>query len=209
MLMDNGYTEVAGAIVEERSHIRWGILEIRIGIKYSICHDMIFSRLPISKNPLPEVVKMAGKRVGIIDVGSKRVVFREAEATGILKLSKKSLNIVSKGKSIKGDVREASTVAAIQAVKETPRTIPHCHTVPVEGCSVQWEIEPTGLRCTVTVSTHWTTGVEMEALCGVSAGLLCAFDMLKSTEKDTNGQYHDTCIEGIRVSHKKKEQPHI
>ena len=151
---------------------------------------------------------MDGKRVGIVDIGSKRVVFREAEATGILKLSKKSLDIVSNGKSIKGDVREASTVAAIQAVKETPRTIPHCHTVPVEGCSVHWVIEPNGLICTVTVSTHWTTGVEMEALCGVSAGLLCAFDMLKSTEKDPNGQYLDTCIEGIRVLEKKKGQPH-
>ena len=86
--------------------------------------------------------------------------------------------------------------------------IPHCHTVPVEGCSVQWEIEPSGLRCTVIVSTHWTTGVEMEALCGVSAGLLCAFDMLKSTEKDSNGQYLDTSIEGIRVLHKKKGEPH-
>ena len=68
---------------------------------------------------------MDGKRVGIVDIGSKKVVFREAEATGILKLSKESLSIVSDGKSIKGDVREASTVAAIQAVKETPRTIPH------------------------------------------------------------------------------------
>ena len=151
---------------------------------------------------------MVGKRVGIVDVGSKKVIFREAKATGIVRLSKESLNIATNGKSIKGDVREASTVAAIQAVKETPRMIPHCHTVPVEGCSVQWEIEPTGLRCTVIVSTHWTTGVEMEALCGVSAGLLCAFDMLKSTEKDSNGQYLETSIEGIRVLHKKKGEPH-
>ena len=89
---------------------------------------------------------MVGKRVGIVDVGSKKMIFREAKATGIVRLSKASLNIVTNGKSIKGDVREASTVAAIQAVKETPRMIPHCHTVPVEGCSVQWEIEPTGLR---------------------------------------------------------------
>ena len=109
---------------------------------------------------------MVDKRVGIVNVGSKKMIFREAKATGIVRLSKESLNIVAEGKSIKGDVREASTVAAIQAVKETPRMIPHCHTVPIEGCSVQWEIEPTGLRCTVTVSTHWTTGVEMEALCG-------------------------------------------
>tara|TARA_B110000014_G_scaffold249658_1_gene225169 strand:+ start:555 stop:1013 length:459 start_codon:yes stop_codon:yes gene_type:complete len=152
---------------------------------------------------------MEDMRTGIVDVGSKEVVFREATATGILRLSQESLEIVSKGKSIKGDVREASTVAAIQAVKETSRTIPHCHPVPIEGCSVRWQIESSGLRCTVSVRTHWTTGVEMEALCGVSAALLCAFDMLKSSEKDSNGQYLDTCIEEISVLEKTKGQPHI
>ena len=166
------------------------------------------SRLPISKPPFPSIGNMVSKRVGIVNIGAKEVIFKEAKATGIVRLSNESLSIVADGKSIKGDVREASTVAAIQAVKETPRIVPHCHTVPVEGCSVQWEIEPSGLRCTVIVSTHWTTGVEMEALCGVSAGLLCAFDMLKSTEKDSNGQYLDTSIEGIRVLHKKKGEPH-
>ena len=147
---------------------------------------------------------MVEKGVGIVDVGSKKMIFREAKATGIVRLSKASLNIVTNGKSIKGDVREASTVAAIQAVKETPRMIPHCHTVPVEGCSVQWEIEPSGLRCTVIVSTHWTTGVEMEALCGVSTGLLCAWDMVKSLEKDSEGQYPSTNIRDIRVLEKRK-----
>ena len=82
--------------------------------------------------------------------------------------------------------------------------IPHCHTVPVEGCSVQWEVEPTGLRYNDSEHTLDNSEQEMEALCGVSAGLLCAFDMLKSTEKDSNGQYLDTSIEGIRVLHKKK-----
>ena len=172
-----------------------------------LCNHRI-SRLAISETPLALIGSMDEKRVGIVNVGSKKIIFREAKATGVVRLSESSLKIVTDGKSIKGDVREASTVAAIQAVKETPRLIPHCHTVPVEGCSVQWDVEPIGLRCTVTVSTHWTTGVEMEALCGVSAGLLCAFDMLKSTEKGPNGQYLDTSIEGIRVLHKKKGEPH-
>ena len=56
--------------------------------------------------------------------------------------------------------------------------------------------------------SHWNTGVEMEALCGVSAGLLCAWDMLKSIEKNSFGQYPDTGIEGIRVLEKNKQQPH-
>ena len=68
---------------------------------------------------------------GIVDVGSKPIIAREAVATGVLRLSPESLDIVKNGRSVKGDVREASTVAAIQAVKETPRVLPHCHPIPI------------------------------------------------------------------------------
>lgn len=144
---------------------------------------------------------------GIVDVGSKPILAREAVATGILVLSPDSLDVVANGRSPKGDVREASTVAAIQSVKETPRMLPHCHLIPIEGCTVAWDVEETGLRCTVSVRTHWNTGVEMEALCGVSAGLLCAWDMLKSFEKDENGQYPNSMINELRVISKKKSDP--
>ncbi|MEL0335919.1 MAG: cyclic pyranopterin monophosphate synthase MoaC [Euryarchaeota archaeon] len=145
---------------------------------------------------------------GIIDVGSKPIIAREAVATGLLHLSPASLDIVANGRSPKGDVREASTIAVIQAVKETPRILPHCHPIPIEGCTVDWSIEEDALRCTVTVRTHWTTGVEMEALCGVNAGLLCAWDMLKSAEKDNNGQYPVARINAVRVLKKSKGDPH-
>lgn len=145
---------------------------------------------------------------GIIDVGSKPIIAREAVATGLLHLSPASLDIVTNGRSPKGDVREASTIAVIQAVKETPRILPHCHPIPIEGCTVDWSIEEDALRCTVTVRTHWTTGVEMEALCGVNAGLLCAWDMLKSAEKDNNGQYPVARIDAVRVLKKSKGDPH-
>ncbi len=145
---------------------------------------------------------------GIIDVGSKPIVAREAVATGLLHLSLESLDIVANGRSPKGDVREASTVAAIQAVKETPRILPHCHPIPIEGCTVDWTIEEQALRCTVSVRTHWTTGVEMEALCGVNAGLLCAWDMLKSIEKDSKGQYPTAHLDGVQVVRKSKGDPH-
>ncbi|MBT3357521.1 MAG: cyclic pyranopterin monophosphate synthase MoaC [Euryarchaeota archaeon] len=141
---------------------------------------------------------------GIIDVGAKPVVAREAIATGLLILSEAGIDVVENGRSPKGDVREASTIAAIQAVKETPRMIPHCHPIPIEGCTVNWVVEENGVRCTVSVRTHWTTGVEMEALCGVNAGLLCAWDMLKSIEKDENGQYPTSLIEDVRVIKKSK-----
>ena len=144
---------------------------------------------------------------GIVDVGSKPIVEREAIATGIIMLKRESIDAVANGSSPKGDVREASTISAIQAVKETSRILPHCHPIPIEGCNVDWVLEERGLRCNVTVRTHWTTGVEMEALCGVSAGLLCAWDMLKPIEKDTGGQYPEVRIEDIRVLSKKKSHP--
>lgn len=147
---------------------------------------------------------MEKKIQGIIDIGSKPIVHRKATATGLVHLSSESKNAILNGEIKKGDVLEASTIAAIQAVKETPRIIPHCHPIPLEGCSVNWVWEDNSLRCTVEVSAHYRTGIEMEALTGVSAGLLCALDMVKSLEKDPNGQYPETRITDIIVLEKNK-----
>ena len=143
---------------------------------------------------------------GIVPIGHKPVTERRAVATGVLELSTDSADAIRNGLIAKGDVLEASTVAAIQAVKETPRTIPHCHIIPIEGCNVAWDWEHDTLRCTVSVAAHWKTGVEMEALCGVSTGLLCAWDMVKSLEKDEAGQYPETRIRDIVVLEKHKAQ---
>ncbi|MFL2962903.1 MAG: cyclic pyranopterin monophosphate synthase MoaC [Candidatus Thalassarchaeaceae archaeon] len=140
----------------------------------------------------------------IVDISNKPKVRRKAVATGLLLLSREGIDKINEGKTKKGDILEASTIAAIQAVKETSRMIPHCHNIPIEGSEVDWIIEEKGLRCTVSVICNWNTGVEMEALCGVSTGLLCALDMLKSIEKDSEGQYPDTEITGIRVVEKNK-----
>mgnify|MGYP001372546436 FL=1 len=142
----------------------------------------------------------------IVPVGHKPIVERVAIATGILELSTDSADAIRNGLVAKGDVLEASMVAAIQAVKETPRSIPHCHIIPIESCSVVWDWDDNDLRCTVRVSAHWKTGVEMEALCGVSTGLLCAWDMVKSLEKDDQGQYPKTKIREIRVLEKHKDK---
>ena len=141
---------------------------------------------------------------GIVPIGHKPIVERSAVATGLLRLSADSADAIRNGLIAKGDVLEASTVAAIQAVKDTPRIIPHCHVIPIEGCNVSWDWEEDSLRCTLSVSAHWKTGVEMEAIVGVSAGLLCAWDMVKSLEKDDQGQYPETQIESIQVLEKKK-----
>tara|TARA_B100001113_G_C20659982_1_gene427381 strand:- start:71 stop:520 length:450 start_codon:yes stop_codon:yes gene_type:complete len=141
----------------------------------------------------------------IVPIGHKPIVHRHAVARGSLDLSLDSVDAIRNGQVAKGDVLEASTIAAILAVKETPRMIPHCHIVPIESCNVSWDWEGNSLVCTVTVSAHWKTGVEMEALCGVSTGLLCAWDMVKSLEKDSSGQYPETRMRDIRVIEKRKD----
>lgn len=141
---------------------------------------------------------------GIVEIGNKPIVERKATATGVLHLQEDTKNAIVEKRVKKGDVLEASTIAAIQAVKETPRIIPHCHPIPLEGCKVDWAWEETALRCTVHVTAHYKTGIEMEALTGVSAGLLCVLDMIKSFEKDENGQYPHASISDVRVLEKIK-----
>ena len=143
---------------------------------------------------------------GVIDIGGKPIVHRRAIATGLVHLSKKSKIAITTDSVKKGNVIEASTIAAIQAVKETPRIIPHCHPIPLEGCKVDWAWEGNSLRCTVEVNAHYKTGIEMEALTGVSAGLLCALDMVKSFEKNDEGQYPETRISDIVVLEKHKAE---
>jgi len=135
----------------------------------------------------------------MIDVSGKPIVERRAVARGRLRLQPKTLKAVA-GKSIKkGDVFEVSRVAAVQAVKRTPEFLPLCHPLPVESVQVDFKLTATHLVAQVEVSSHWRTGVEMEALTGVSAALLCAWDMTKYLEKDADGQYPETRLEDIEV----------
>ena len=148
---------------------------------------------------------MGKKKIdAIVDIGGKPSVNRVATATGLLILNSDTISAIKDGEIAKGDVFEASTIAAIQAVKSTPTIIPHCHPIPLESCKVDWEFGDTSIRCTVEVGANYRTGVEMEALTGVSAGLLCAFDMVKSLEKDANGQYPIAVIQDVKVIQKIK-----
>jgi cyclic pyranopterin phosphate synthase len=140
----------------------------------------------------------------MIDVSAKPVVAREASAAGRLVLKPATARAVREGRIKKGDVLEVSRVAAVQAVKRTPDFLPLCHPIPVEKVTVDFSVGPSYLDAQVAVRAHWKTGVEMEALTGVCAGLLCAWDMTKYLEKDAAGQYPATRIEGLRVLTKRK-----
>ena len=146
----------------------------------------------------------AEKLEGMVDITSKLIVYRKATAAGSIRLKESTLQAIRGGKIKKGDPLATARLAAILAVKETPRLIPLCHPIPITGLEVGLELEEMRVRATVTVTSVGRTGVEMEALTGVSAALLNIWDMVKYLEKDETGNYPDTEIEEIRVLGKVK-----
>ena len=145
------------------------------------------------------------KLEGMVDITSKPLVYRRATATGSIRLKESTLQAMRSGEIKKGDPLASARLAAILAVKETPRLIPYCHPIPITGLEVRFELEEMGIKATVTVTSFGRTGVEMEALTGVSVALLNIWDMVKYLEKDETGNYPETVIEEIRVLEKRKE----
>lgn len=150
---------------------------------------------------------------GIVDVGDKPEVPRRAVAAGRLTLRGETVEALRAGKVEKGDVLEAARTAALLAVKATPDLLPHCHPIPLTRADVAFALEDgeeegvgAGLEATVTVEATYRTGVEMEALTGVTVALLCAWDMVKPLEKDDDGQYPTARIEDVRVVEKRVER---
>ncbi|RQW80522.1 MAG: cyclic pyranopterin monophosphate synthase MoaC [Methanothrix sp.] len=140
----------------------------------------------------------------MVDITDKPPVFRTATATGCIRLKRSTVEAISSGNIKKGDVLTVARMAAILAAKDTPRLIPLCHPIPLTGLDVNFELEEDLVRATVRVTSVGKTGVEMEALTGVSAALLNIWDMVKYLEKDETGNYPNTKIEMIRVSEKRK-----
>ncbi len=140
----------------------------------------------------------------MIDVSKKDVVLRIARARGFIKLSERSLRRIREGSVEKGDVISVAKVSAINAVKKTPEILLLCHPIPIEGVRVDVSVEEKGISVEVEVRAHHRTGVEMDALFGVSAALLNIWDMVKRYEKDERGLYPGTSIESIAVVEKIK-----
>jgi len=143
-------------------------------------------------------------KVKMVEISGKRDVVRIARAEGFIKLRKETVEKLRKGEIKKGDVVAAAQIAAIQAVKRTWEIIPLCHPIPITGVNVKLTVEDDGVRAVVTVTAVAKTGVEMEALTGVSVALLTIWDMVKAYEKDDRGQYPHTSIEEIKVLEKIK-----
>ena len=145
---------------------------------------------------------MAGVRM--VDISGKEPVYREAVARGRIRLRRETVERIRSGRVEKGDVESVARVAAIMAVKKTPEIVPLCHPIPITGVDVGIEYGEDSVEVEVRVRTTYKTGVEMEALTGVTAALLAIWDMVKKYEKDEEGQYPYTRIEDVRVVRKVK-----
>lgn len=143
--------------------------------------------------------------MSMADITGKKIVYREAQAEGIIKLKPSTIKRIVERRVEKGDVFTISRIAAINAVKKTPDLLPLCHNIPITHVIVDFKIMGNErIMVRVTVKSTARTGVEMEALTGVSSALLNIWDMVKKYEKDEFGQYPDTVIEYIRVVYKEK-----
>jgi len=144
--------------------------------------------------------------MAMVDVSDKPEVFREATATGIIKLKAKTIRLINDGKIAKGDPLHTAKIAGILAAKNTSTLIPLCHSLPLTSVEVEIKaLEESKVQVTSTVKTKAQTGVEMEALVAAAVSLLTIWDMVKQYEKDAKGQYPSTIIENIRVVKKIKE----
>ena len=143
-------------------------------------------------------------RTRMIDIHNKKVQYREAIASGEIRLTKETMKRVKAGEVEKGDPVQIAILAGIQGAKLTPTVIPLCHPLPLERTDVKFEFIDSGLKATATVVATGKTGVEMESLVTVTTALLNIWDVLKMYEKDENGQYPFTKISNIHVIKKVK-----
>jgi len=142
----------------------------------------------------------------MVDISEKPEAFREATATGTIKLKPETISLIKDGKIAKGDSLYTAKIAGIIAAKKTSALIPLCHPLPLTSVEIETKIlSNSTVQVSSTVKTKAQTGVEMEALVATAVSLLTIWDMTKQYEKDVKGQYPFTAIENIRVVRKVKE----
>ena len=125
-------------------------------------------------------------RPKMVDVSNKDNTIRIAVASGLISMSQKAFNNIISNNNKKGPVIQTAVISAIMGTKKTSELIPMCHPVLLSGinCDVNQLDELPGFKLTVTTKLSGQTGVEMEALTGVTIGLLTIYDMVKAIDKN-------------------------
>ncbi|MGI8891282.1 MAG: cyclic pyranopterin monophosphate synthase MoaC [Chthoniobacterales bacterium] len=119
----------------------------------------------------------------MVDVSAKPLSLREAVASGRIDLQAETLELIASDRIAKGNVFATARLAGIQAAKQTAQLIPLCHTLGLSHVEVGLTSDADGVEATCSARTTAQTGVEMEALTGVSVALLTIYDMCKAVDK--------------------------
>lgn len=122
----------------------------------------------------------------MVDIGAKAETERWAVAAGRIHMQAATFARIRAGHAAKGDVLGVARIAAIQGAKRTPELIPLAHPIAITSISVEFipDEAACSIECRATVKTRGRTGVEMEALTAVAAGLLTIYDMVKAIDRD-------------------------
>jgi len=136
-------------------------------------------------------------RPKMVDVSAKENTTRVAVASGTISMNQEAFNNVVSNDNKKGPVVQTAVIAAIMGTKKTPELIPMCHPLLLTGinCDVEQLDDLPGFKLTVTTKLIGKTGIEMEALTGVSVGLLTIYDMVKAIDKGM-------IISDVKLEHK-------
>ena len=122
-------------------------------------------------------------RAQMVDVSAKPLSKRRAVASGNIRLQRETLDLIAKDQIAKGNVIATARIAGIQAAKQTAHLIPLCHTLPLSEVKIDIVTFNDGAEAKCTAQTIAQTGVEIEALVGVTVALLTIYDMCKAVDK--------------------------
>lgn len=119
----------------------------------------------------------------MVEVTDKEETKRIAVAEGFIRMNQETLKKLTDGKIKKGDVLSVAQIAGIMGIKKTSDLIPMCHNIFLTGADISFEVKKEGIYIKSEVKTVGKTGVEIEALTGVSIAALTIYDMCKSVDK--------------------------
>ena len=119
----------------------------------------------------------------MVDVGKKDVVRRTATASGSVRMSPATVELLRERALPKGDALNTARIAGVMAAKRTPDLIPLCHGLNLTSVDVEFEVGDEEIGIVATARASDRTGVEMEALTAVSVAALTIYDMCKAVDK--------------------------
>jgi len=133
----------------------------------------------------------------MVDVSAKQASFRTATASGRVQFPPEVFRSLAAQDFLgpKGSIIQTAVIAGIQAVKKTADLIPLCHQLKLSKIHIDITPADNALQIACTVKCNEQTGVEMEALTGVSVSALTLYDMCKALS-------HDIVISDIRLEQK-------